>query len=421
MAFRETNGIVSTDGDAVAEADVIMTAAALGLAALHIAGTKSPIQFDMDPLEAGKDPTKLTFLQEAVNRMDAAVAAYLEKEGKMAGYVKAGTSPGYDPGAVIMGVYALAGQSAPSKVTAPELSVEGKKLWEKIWNDNVAKQYKGRGAYTGFVDNHNTEGDTKPIGPLSSARFVAKDSDEKLPSRWLPATENELWRSRERLGKKGDVVSWGIIGGERANNKSAAKDAEKGTNEADVIIADVKAIGMEYVGGDLTKDEIAMYTHGMIQAIYRAYHLGPSCSPYEIAVGSLTKKMASCLTCTLFMTANGYPPNSIHLGRGESWAPLFSPYYPEDPHRQPTAQEAAVIRDLNNRWYEKCLEYLQTGLKVLDDTHIAESHGKSRDAVRKYLEEHATDEKAGGALILDAVTIHDGEAERIHRTLQPVA
>ena len=102
MAFRKTNGIVSADGDPVVEADVVMTAAALGLAALHIATTKSPIQFDMDPLE--KDPAKVTFLQEAVSRMDAAVAAYLAKEGEMSGYVKAGTSPGYDPGAVIMGV-----------------------------------------------------------------------------------------------------------------------------------------------------------------------------------------------------------------------------------------------------------------------------------------------------------------------------
>jgi hypothetical protein len=419
MAFRKTNAIVSVDGDPVAEADVIMTAAALGLAALHIADTKSPIQFDMDPLEAAKDPTKVIFLNETVGRMDAAVAAYLEKEGKMAGYVKAGTSPGYDPGAVIMGVYALARQKAPSSFTAPELSAEGKKLWERIWNDNVAKQYKGRGAYTGFMDNHNTEGDTKPIGPLSSARFVAKDGDEKLPSRWIPAEESELWKSRERLGKKRDVVPWGLIGGERANNKSADKDAAKGTNESDVITSDMMAIGMEFVGGDLTKDEIGMYTHGMIQAIYRAYHLGPSCSPYEIAVGSLTTKLASCLTCTFFMTANGYPPNSIHLGRGESWTPLFAPYYPEDPQRQATTQEAAVIRDLNNRWYEKCLEYLKTGLTILDDAHIAESHKKSRDAVKKYLDDHAKDEKVAGALILDAVTIHDGEADRIYRTLRP--
>ncbi len=74
MAFRKTNGIVSAGGDPLVEADVIMTAAALGLAALHIATTKSPIQFDMDPLEASKGPAKVTRLQEVVSRMDVAAA-----------------------------------------------------------------------------------------------------------------------------------------------------------------------------------------------------------------------------------------------------------------------------------------------------------------------------------------------------------
>jgi len=60
--------------------------------------------------------------------------------------------------------------------------------------------------------------------------------------------------------------------------------------------------------GEPTVDDVASYTHGMIQAIYKAYSLGPSCTPYEIAVGDMTKKMASCLPCTLFMVAAGYPP-----------------------------------------------------------------------------------------------------------------
>ena len=90
------------------------------------------------------------------------------------------------------------------------------------------------------------------------------------------------------------------------------------TNLADqstILMKD--AFGMVFTG-EPTVDDIATYTHGMIQAIYKAYGLGPSCTPYEIAVGDQTKKMASCLPCTFFMVATGYPPNSIHLGRGES-------------------------------------------------------------------------------------------------------
>jgi hypothetical protein len=166
---------------------------------------------------------------------------------------------------------------------------------------------------------------------------------------------------------------------------------------------------------DIGADDIAMYTHGMIQAIYKAYGLGPNCEPYEIAVGDVTKKMASCLTCTLFMYATGYPPTSIHLGRGESWAPLFQPY---NPNGQAGDHEAAVVRDLNNAWYEKCLEWLRTGLDILDDLRIAEGHRPSRDAVRRYLSANHSDPTVGGILILDAVTIHAGESDRIGRTLK---
>jgi hypothetical protein len=153
----------------------------------------------------------------------------------------------------------------------------------------------------------------------------------------------------------------------------------------------------------------------MIQAIYKAYLLGPSCEPYEIAVGNVTKKMASCLPCTLFMSATGYPPTSIHLGRGESWAPLYQPYSPNGPTGD---HERAVIRDLNNAWYEKCREWLEMGLEVLDDGHITDDHKASRDAVRQYLSANSKDTTVAGVLILDAVTIHDGEMERIGRTLK---
>ena len=51
LTLRRTKGIVTSDGDPELEADVTMTAAALGLAASYIVDTKQPIQFDMDPLK----------------------------------------------------------------------------------------------------------------------------------------------------------------------------------------------------------------------------------------------------------------------------------------------------------------------------------------------------------------------------------
>jgi hypothetical protein len=90
---------------------------------------------------------------------------YLKKSNlEPAGKVNAGLAPDYSKGAVIMGVYKLANQSAPLSVSDPVLSVKGEALYDKIKNQQLT-QYTGRGAYTGFVDNKNTEGNTDPVGP----------------------------------------------------------------------------------------------------------------------------------------------------------------------------------------------------------------------------------------------------------------
>ena len=414
VTFRRTKGIVTNDGDPELEADVVMTAAALGFAGSYIAETGNPIQFDMDPLEGPKEPARAKHFEATVGKMDTAVAAYLIKKGKLPSQVKAGLSPGYSQGAIIMGVYTLAGKGAPQTVSAPVLSEKGKALWENIRTLSVA-QYTGRGAYTGFVDNKNTEGDTDPVGPSSTARFRAPapgqiDSDPH--PRWLPPADSPLWKNRKRAG--GDTyVPWGMIGGENAFEPRAETGCGA-MNGADFTTISMSNAGMAFVG-DVATDDIATYTHGMIQAIYKAYHLGPSCEPYEIAVGDATKKMASCLPCTLFMNATGYPPTSIHLGRGESWAPLYQPY---NPNASAGDHEAEVIRDLNNAWYAKCLDWLQTGLAILDNSHIMEDHQASREAVSRYLNANRADPTVGGVLILDAVTIHAGEIDRFSRTLK---
>ena len=418
QSFRATKGIVSDldTSDPKKEADVIVTAAALGFAASYIQ-EGDPIQFDMDPLEA-QVAGKLPAFEAVVGKIDRAIADYLKKNKlEPADSVHAGLCPGYTRGAVIVGVYKLAGQSAPPSISAPTLSAKGQALYDKIKNEDPSiVQYTGRGAYTGFVDNHNTEENTDPVGPRPTARFVVRPSrPETGPHpRWLPAHGSALWSARERKGAKGSYVPWGLIMGDAAGKDPAQPNATGATNLADQTTMEMRdKFGMVFVGEPEVAD-IAAYTHGMIQAIYKAYSLGPSCTPYEIAVGDLTKKMASCLPCTLFMVAAGYPPTSTHLGRGESWAPLYQPYNPgatAEPH------EHGVIRDLNNSWYDKCAEFVTLGLKILDDEHIAPDHKTSRDAVRAYLDANKGSATVAGTIMLDALTLHDSETERINRTL----
>lgn len=450
MPFRNTNGIVSEDGDPNMEADVIMTAATLGLAASYIARTQSPIQFDMDPLDAADqngnfDPGKFSIFAGIVEKINNTVHAYLVKKGYVPSEVQPGLTPHYEKGAVIMGVYTLAGQNAPQSVTAPVLTEAGRRLYSRI-KDQQVLQYKGRGAYTGFVDNPNSEGDTNPVGPRSTARFLAPAPGQLVPDphpRWLPPNNGmqaaDVWKSRQRADDT--YVPWGMIGGDSASKPPDPRQPNNShaANLADQITDNMLAQGMVF-NGDVTLNDIAAYTHGMVQAIYKAYALGPGCTPYEIAVGDVTKKMASCIPCTLFMYSLGYYPTAIHLGRGESWAPLYAPYNPNDRTEE---NESGVIRDLNNAWYENCLRWLTLGLQILDDSHINANHKSSRDAVMGYLFTHAAnafkdnvsildaadpfndksvnldapDYTVGGVLILDALTIHKPEQDRINSTL----
>jgi hypothetical protein len=431
MQFRSTLGIFTDATDPHKDADVIMTAAALGLAADYIAKKKKPIQFDQDPTTP---VLQADAFNKTVAKMDAAVAAYLKKE-KLEPGVKAGTSPGYTQGAVIMGVYTLAGQTRPESISKPELSPAGLDLWKNIavLSPLAGEQYTGWGAYTGFVDNKNTDPGVphNPIGPRSTIRQTAPAAGIPAPTeaphpRWLPPSKSPLWTARKRK-VEGTFVPWGLISGDKAAEPAHPGHQSKATNLADQETWEMQNVFKMPFAGNVTNADIATYVHGMIQAIYKAYTLGPSCVPYEIAVGDKTKKMASCLACTLFMYASEYPPTSTHLGRAESWAPQYAPYNPPGPGQPPSAlgefNELAVIRDLNNRWYEKCLEWLLKGVAILDDDHIAPDHKESRNALKTYLDDHADPVKGGddtvaGVLVLDALTVHDTEINRLTRTLK---
>ncbi len=350
-----------------------------------------------------------------VAKLDATVAAAVTARGSVPpGHVRAGLSPRWEQGGVIMGVYRLAGQHAPDALPLPTLSVKGKQLWDRI-RTGTLPQYVGYGAYTGFVDNDNTEGETDPVGPRSTARFLvgAPAHPDPVPHpRWLPAEGSPLWATRGRRGED-SRVPWGMIGGENAGDPP--QDPSVASNRADEITVAMGSggYGMSFEG-DPGPDDVVGYTHGMIQAIYKAYDLGPSCTPYEIAVGDVTKKLASCIACTLFMCATGYPPTSIHLGRADSWAPLYAPY---NPGGTALAHEDAVIRDLNNAWYSSCDQFVRTGLAALTDAAVADSHRAARDAVADYVQRH-TDPTVCAVLSLDAVALNDQHVDRLDRTLQ---
>src|SRR5262245_63297257 len=83
--------------------------------------------------------------------------------------------------------------------------------------------------------------------------------------------------------------------GDAAGKDPVAPNPTGAPNLSDQTTLEMSDRYLMVFNGEPTVDDVASYTHGMIQAIYKAYSLGPSCTPYEIAVGDQTKKMASCL------------------------------------------------------------------------------------------------------------------------------
>ncbi|WP_271952476.1 hypothetical protein [Ruegeria faecimaris] len=432
MAYRRTSGILTNGGaDPKLEADYIVAAAIVGHSIEQIRANVD-VQFSMEPSDemprSDKWSREWDQLQQAAQKIGQLAALEIDMQGHS---VRAGTAVDHKTGAVIVGVYGLAGHEPPTEgdIRHPEhhLSDKGQVLYDEIKqrDRDPAYQYIGLGAYTGFVDNGNVEGDTDPVGPMPSARFHIPDLDagdhddnifEGWYPRWLPPEDSALWNPRVRRDTHDhDCVGWGIIGGDLAQDAPKEGEPDHGaTNRSDQITNIMRFDqGMNFV--DESGDEgVKGYTHGMIQAIYKAYHLGPHCTPYEITVGDCTTKLASCFGCTMFMTANGYPPTSTHLGRAESWVPLYEPYKPST---SPKA-ERIVINDLNASFAAYCDKVLRTGMRALSVDNIADAYDHCPAALEHVLGGHySADNRVAVSLFLDALTVHDRELSRVRRVL----
>lgn len=178
------------------------------------------------------------------------------------------------------------------------------------------------GAYYGIVDDP----DTKQGGFVASSvrRLITFDA------------EGGRWKSNEDYQ--------GLIGGEGGKNF----EAQHGSFEKHNLI---KA----WDG----KNKVVGYCHGMTWAIQRAKEIGPWATPYELGVGAKTKKLASCMGCTSFMYATGYPPSAMHIGSAQSWAPL-PPAGPDNPRGKDD-----LVKALNEAWAADMAGYLLLGSKIL--------------------------------------------------------
>lgn len=317
-----------------------------------------------------------------------------KQETGMGKWLTDGQSPFGKEGKLITGK--KGGQMLDTKNRSTPLTYSKAQMLKNAMNskDNI---YQGRGAYTGLVDN--------PI----------EDNKKLYPTMRVDVTG---YSDRSWLGKK-DIAYWGLIGWKDDTSINLAPLPE----------------GMGTIPAENPPQNLKIgYIHGMCSAIVSCVYEGPWCTPYEMATGEATTKMASCFPCATYMYSAGFSPSSIHLGRGESWVPPHDCKRLEwdNTKQKSTNINKKISENLQQNWNREIYKQMDIGLKcmVKAKKYINNGHNSIVLDLQKRLENYFNNgvsdiekdeirETYGGALFLDALTIHDKEISRLTRTLQP--
>jgi hypothetical protein len=142
---------------------------------------------------------------------------------------------------------------------------------------------------------------------------------------------------------------------------NAYTKAKTSTNEAVRALINSKAMGEDwkYKFDESYDDSKGLFgsSHGMIRAMVNCLDNPPGYKSVfaEIALGTNTKKVSSCVPCAIFMQSFGYPASSIHLGRGDNWV-LDSGVY-ENRFGKIREKNAAI----RQKWRETVIDYYRAG------------------------------------------------------------
>ncbi|WP_428242908.1 hypothetical protein [Gynuella sp.] len=446
------------------QADLIITSVILGFS-----GTRyylnQPCSFEVEleplPEDKQKDQTRdkngLTAMDrwEIANALEqqnfittvACLADVLDRyQGGMGDWLVDRQSQKGGKGELITGREGGAGIESADRDKVPK-SWKTRQLIKKLTDDPhnqwaiQNKIYIGRGAYTGIYDD-----DVEYFGDISYENGTSTRPTLRVfreDKAWLPTrSPNDEYKN----------VPWGVIG-VPTDPKYYKKDAKVSNYDS------IKDEGMGPLPGnpEVNKSKKIGYIHGLCSAVHVCAFHGPWTTPYEVATGNLTTKIASCFPCTTFLYASGYPPSSAHLGRGESWVPpikddqvaVEKDSYPIDiePEKSLIAKGNPYYEEdcdsFKTRWDDDIADYLRLGIEII-------TMGEQREAQRlekvlvgglenklealvvmssEYKEtlgalqtfvaaKHTNDELS--SRFLDALTIHDSEWKRVKRTFEPL-
>lgn len=382
------------------ESDTIVVAVIIGFVLTRFYQNQ-PCQFDIEhPTDkkinsAEKQAEYLSEWQDFLNVLNALAEVIDRFEPGCGEWLRDGQSATGDEGALITGKAGGATSEPKSRATPNSYSKMA------MINNAMSKRttvYQGRGAYTGLVEN-----------PISA-------NTNLYPTMRVSANTTE----RPWPGK--DDNYWGLISPE---------------NNPKVNLSTNPAEGMGPLPTGTEKSVKIGYVHGMCTAISHCVDEGPWATPYEMTTGSSTTKLASCFPCTTFMYSSGYPPSSIHLGRGESWLPPRAGNRLEvnaaRGNQLETHCDSAICSNLSKRWHREIYQQLSLGARVLMHERVEELIGAYDVLAAKILSSELKlygkssqtpapqfdVETQGGSLFLSALSVHDSEVNRLKRCLQP--
>lgn len=407
MSWNNTDAILGTGKareDVEREADVIFTAAFIGMTIWQNQTKKRVWRVDMEPnLDSNTTREERTKddLKSMKNHNDACsrVNHVLKMHDQTLQGVTWGLTPWFNRGGVI-----CAGEDAKTQyektneiyrktafayLTAPQKAASG------IQRSN--EMYVGRGAYCGLV--LDKEGNA--VSAMSTIRTTLNDKTPGVGDRWSPPTNADVW-----TGYKGDSkYAWGMIN----NVATQTRCQEQGMRFFPV--GTQPQPGIEIVG----------YTHGMIRCIYEVVRIDDGATAFEMSIGTDTFKLASCLSCSSFMMANGVDASSSHLGAGESWAPYYSPESHNPSHYQGKMMIGEALTQCNNNYAASMHKWMTTGAAAMvaaEKTNWVEVNHKI--ALAK-LSERLTASKETNTvardLYLDAMTYHKKDVLRLTSAL----
>jgi hypothetical protein len=167
------------------------------------------------------------------------------------------------------------------------------------------------------------------------------------------------------------------------------------------------------------KDYKSGYLYGCCHGMIRSMVAIPKTSNqyyFEIALGSGTTKVSSCVPCAIFMESIGMPASSIHLGRGDCWN---IPESCDALYRK--LWETAI-----NSYYEKGIEALRVHnalrLHVDGDGKLGDLADKKSDiAFNVFIESHLYKDKERFSertpgIFLEALTFEGSFIDKISKT-----